>query len=196
MNKAVKGLRRINKPETLAMVKDKLGDYDGVIRLLIKHNRIIEALKYAAKYEAEKHPISKVHQVHYLASHQAKMLALKLQNETSLKDSESADETLQTQFEIVLNYLPQADQVDHFKSAGMHDKACQVLMDEAKYDKLYRIYTAQGWHEEGRQLAKQQKNRMQETAFVLFKASTELEEKRELTPTTVEMLNKRFWFGV
>lgn len=194
MGKAIKGLRRINKPQTLAMVKDKLGDYDGVIRLLIKHKCITEALKYAAKYEAEKHPISKVHQVHYLASHQAEKLANRLQNETTFTDFESfppADEMLLQQFETVLKYLPRADQVDHFKSAGMHDKACEVLTQEEKYDELYRIYTAQGWHEEGVQLAKQQKNRKREADFILFKASAELEENKELTPATLEMLKKK-----
>lgn len=176
------------------MVMDKQGDYDGVIRLLTKHNRIVDALKYAAKYEVEKRPISKVYQVHHLASHHAEKLALKLHNETLLKESEADLEyfppTLK-EFELVLKYLPPTDRVDLFKSAGMHDKACEVLMQGAKYEEIYRVYTAQGWHEEGIQLAREQKNRRMELAFILFKACTEIDSS-ELTAATAEMLKKKW----
>lgn len=50
----------------MALIKDMQGDHDGAIRLLLKHNRISDALKYAARYESAKIPLSKVHQVRYL----------------------------------------------------------------------------------------------------------------------------------
>ena len=184
INKARKGFRRTNKPKLLSMVMDKQGDYDGVIRLLTKHNRIVDALKYADKYEAEKRPISKVHQVHHLASHQAEKLALKLHDEAYLPP-------VLKEFEEVLEYLPPTDRVEFFKSAGMHDKACGVLLQGARYEDIYRVYTAQGWHEEGIQLAREQKDRKMELAFTLFKASTEI-DSGELTTATAEMLKKKW----
>lgn len=159
------------------MVKDILGDYDGAIRLLVKHNHIVEALKYAAKYEVEKCPISKVHQVHHLARHHAVELA-------------SMNETPQ-EFEAVLECLPPADQVDHLKSAGMHDKACEILIKEGKYEELFRTYIAQAWFEDGLQLAREQRKGEIETSLMLFKATAE-SEHGGLTKTTVKLLQKKW----
>jgi hypothetical protein len=178
---------RTHNPESLAIVMDKQRDYDGVIRLLIEHNRIVIALKYAAKYEKECCSISKLYQVNYLAGHHAEKLALKLQNERETDDLPS---TLAI-FDGVLEYLPQIDRVDHFKSAGMHERACEVLIKEGKYEDVYRVYAAQGWHEEGIQQAREQRDRKNEVAFIIFKASTEL-KNGELAPSTAEMLKKKW----
>ena len=193
INKARKGFRRTKKPESLALVMDKQGDCDGVIRLLTKHS-IVDALKYAAKYEAEKRPISKVHRVRHLASHHAEKLALKLHDETLLREPEADFDYMPPtlkEFEAVLKYLPPTDRVDFFKSAGMHDKACEVLLQGAKYEDIYRVYIAQGWHEEGIQLAREQKNRKMEMTFTLFKACAEI-DSGELTAATAQMLKKKW----
>ena len=176
------------------MVMDKQGDYDGVIRLLTKHNRIVDALGYAAKYEIEKRPISKVHGVRHLANRFAEKLALKLHDETLLKEPEADLDYIPPilkEFKAVLEYLLPTDRVDFFKSAGMHDKACEVLLQEAKYEDIYRVYIAQGWHEKGIQLAREQKNRKMEMAFMLFKACAEI-DSGELTTATAEMLKKKW----
>ena len=164
----------------MALIKDMQGEYDGAIRLLLKHNCISDALKYAAKYESAKIHLSKVHQVRYLASHHAGMLSSKvLHGEASL-----------TEFETVLGYLPPPDRVEPFKAAGMHDEACSILKSQRKYKEIYRVYRGQGWHEEGIDLTKEQGDGNDRAAFILSKATAELESKGRLVETTVDMLKK------
>ena len=156
------------------------GDRDKVIQILLEYNRISDALKYAAKYESAKIPLSKDHKVRYLASHHAGILSSKvLHGEASLAE-----------FETVLGYLPSPDRVEHFKEAGRHDKSCNILQSQSKYKEIYKIYKGQRWHEKGIHLAKEQKSREDEAAFIMFKATSDLESDGNLTDDTAEMLKK------
>ena len=187
INKAIKLYEKAKSKdhEVLAGLKDAAGKYNDAIRLLLKHNLIVPALRYAKKYETEGIPISKCYDVH--------TLAIKYAEELSKSDKlRSGDEEHLKQFKAVLEYLPPTDQVSYFKSAEMHEKACEILLSEGKYAELYRIYKAQEWHEEGIRLAQGQKNREVEEAFVLFKATTEMEgDSGELSDTTITMLKKK-----
>ena len=91
----------------------------------------------------------------------------------------------------VLDFLPPVDQVSHYKSAGMYEKACEILLSEKHYTELYRIYKAQQWHDEGLQLANSQKHREEKELFMLLKATAELTNDKELSDTTVAMLRKK-----
>ncbi len=116
--------------------------------------------------------------------------AEKFSNPNKLKNQESL-----SRFNTIMGYLSPTDQVSYYAAAGMLEKACEVLMSEGRYKDLYRIYKAQGWHEEGIQLAKKHKDREDEEEFMLFKATEELKsESGMLTDTTIEMLKKKYGF--
>lgn len=167
----------------LAKIKDKLGDYNGAIRLLLKHNCIADALQYVAKYEANNIPISKCYQVHILASEHAEKL-LKLTN--------IGDQEWFQKFEAVLQYVSPTERVRYYKAAGMYENACEILKSERKYKELYRIYRAHGWHEEGIQLSKSQRDKRDELTFFLFKATKEMEsDSGKLMDATIEMLTRK-----
>ena len=177
--KALRGYRKARDPEGLAKIKEKMGDYDGAIRLLKKHHRITDALRYAAKYEVRRNVrISPCYRVHYMASEYAEKLA---------KPTVQNSQTELTQFEEVLRYLQPTKQVPFYKAAEMHERACEVLKKEHKYDDLYRIYKAQGWFDEGIQLAR----RRDKEDFILFKATAELADTPgKLQDSTVVLLKK------
>ena len=176
LDKAHSLLKKTKKPEKLAIVMDKRGDHDGVIRLLAKCNKIVDALKYAKKYESQKHHISRVHSVKFLANRRAGELA----------NLDYADEASSAEFAAILEYLPLRDKVDYFKIAGMHDKACEILMKEGKYDEeLRKIYQGQGWYEEGMQFAKNQRDRL---TFALYKATSEFQDGKLMNASAVDYL--------
>ena len=171
--------------EGLALLKNKTGDYNGVIRLLLKHNRVSLALKYASKYEAEKIPIDECFRVSIIAS---EFFSEKLANPNKLSSSESVAE-----FERVMEYVSPSEKVSYYKDAGMYEQACEVLSQEGKYTEVYRIYKAQAWHQEGVQLARSNRHREEEETFMLLKASMELSsESGELSDTTITMLSKKW----
>ena len=183
--KALKGYRRTKDVEGLALLKNKTGDYNGVIRLLLKHNRVSLALKYALKYEAEKIPIDECFRVSIIAS---EFFSEKLANPNKLSSSESVAE-----FERVIEYVSPSEKVNYYKDAGMYEQACEVLSQEGKYTEVYRIYKAQAWHQEGVQLARSNRHREEEETFMLLKASMELStESAELSDTTITMLSKKW----
>ena len=178
---ALRGYRRARDTEGLASIKERMGDYDGAIRLLLKHDRITDALKYATKYEAQ---ISQCYNPHYLAIKYAEKL-LKPTVQTSQDDLE--------QLEAAMEYLTPTERVNFYKAADMHEKACEVLKSEGRYRDLYRIFKAQGWHEEGIQTAKSRRHREDEATFILFKATGELSsEHGSLEENTTAMLKKKF----
>lgn len=182
--KALKGYRRARDAEGLAKIKEKMGDYDGAIRLLLKHNCIIDALKYAAKYEARRSiKISECYHVHYMASRYAEKLS---------KPAVQSNPTDLDQFESVIKFLPPTERVSYYKAAGMHDRACEILKSEGKYKELHRIFKAQGQHEDGIQLAKCSRNRNDEATFIFFKATAELADSAgKLQESTEAMLKKK-----
>ena len=154
--------------------------------MLLKYNRIAVALKYAESYESANIRTDDCYGVNIIAS---EYLTEKLSNPVKLKSTASIRE-----FETVLKYVSPSDQVSYFKAAGMHDRACKVLLDaEGKYKEVSRIYKAQGWHEEGIQLARSLKQREDEEVFMLYKATVELEsESEQLTDSTIAMLKKKW----
>lgn len=178
-----RGYRRAKDPKGLAKIKGEMGDYDEAIRLLKKYHRITDALRYATKYEVRRNvKISPCYRVHYMASEYAEKLA---------KPTVQNNQEELTQFEEVLRYLQPTKQVRFYKAAEMRERACEVLKSEGKYDDLYRIYKAQGWYDEGIQLAKSKSQRDQEATFILFKATAELAETPgKLQDTTVVLLKK------
>ncbi len=181
--KALKGYRKARDAEGLAKIKEKMGDYDGAIRLLLKHNRITDALKYAAKYEVRRNvTISECYHVHYMASRYAEKLS---------KPTVQNSQADLLQFETVLNYLKLNERVTFYKAADMHERACEILKSEGKHSDLFRIYRAQGWYEDGIQLAKR-KYRGEEATFIFFKATAELADgPGTLQESTIAMLKRK-----
>ena len=160
-----------------------MGDFNGAIRVLRKHNRIVDALEYAKKYESENIPISECYRVNIMANQIAKELSKQPNSQEKL-------------FETVIAYLAPIDQVNYLMTAGMYERACEVLKKEGKFKEVYKVYQAQGWHEEGIQLAKFQKDREDELHFILFKATKELEDgnKAVTNTTTTDMLKKKMGY--
>ena len=183
--KALRGYKRTKDPEGLAKLKNKMGDYNGAIRLLLKYNRIAVALRYAETYESANICTDECYRVKIIAS---EYLTEKLSNPGKLKNTASIHE-----FETVLKYVSPSDQVSYFKAAEMHDRACEVLLAESKYEEVSRIYKAQGWHDEGIQLARTWKQREDEEVFMLYKATVELEsEDEQLSDSTIAILKKKW----
>jgi hypothetical protein len=180
--KALKGYRKARDAEGLAKIKEKTGDYDGAIRLLLKHHRVIDALKRASTYENRRIPvkISECYRVHYLASKYAQKLCLQ-RSENDLQ-----------QFKAVVEFLTPPERVPFYIAAHMHEEACDILKTEGRYSELFRIYKAQGWNDEGIQVARSSKHHEDEATFVFFKATAELAgESGQLEDSTVVMLKKK-----
>lgn len=152
------------------MIKDKMGDYDGAIRILLKLNHIADALEYACKYESQNTPISECHSVKEIAH----KCAQDIQKSGNVNNHSSME-----LFEKALQYFNSVEQVSYFKEVGWHEKACTILKEEGKYDQVYRIHRAQGWFIEGREIAKSRRDKEEELTFTLLKASKEMSEKEE-----------------
>ena len=173
--KALRGYKRTKDVEVLIEMKDRTGDYDGVIRLLLKHKRITDALRYAAQYESRNISISKCYQVSVMANQYAKNNC----KPDLIKNEKSAEI-----IEIVKKYLPSVDQISYFMVAKMYEEACKVLVSEGKFEEVYRVYRAQGWFDEGIQLAKKRKDREDEAIFIMLKASEEISAGETLSQDT------------
>ena len=174
-DKALKGYRKVKNVEGFARIKDKMGDRNGAIRLLLKNNRIKDALIYAQRYESEGQEISKVHTVDYIANEYIKKLKKnKMRN--------------QEEIEAIRQYIPQSQQVSLLKAAGMLKEACDLLIANGELNEVYRIYRAQGWYDEGIQLAITKKDR---AIFVMLKATEEMSgESGMLEERTKKVLAK------
>lgn len=176
----MRGYWKTKDSKRLLKFKDSYGDHDGVIRLLLRNNRIAEALDYASYCETEKISISKCYQVQWLTNHYAEEMSTSV----NLKSKESFSE-----FEAVLKFLPPIDQVSYLKVAGMIKEACAILLKEERYKEVYRIYKGQCWHGEGITLASSQNNEAEELNFILFKAAYEM--KNTIMDRTVRMLEMK-----
>lgn len=127
--------------------------------------------------------ISECYHVHYMANLQAEKLA-----KPTLQNNEA---DLQ-KFEAVMQYLKPTERVGFYKAADMHERACEHLQREGRFSDLFRIYKAQGWNEEGIQIAKSIRRREDEAAFIFFKATTEMgKTPGKLQDSTIAMLKKK-----
>ena len=124
--------------------------------------------------------ISECYHVHYMARKYAQRLS---------KPTSQAELKL---FESVMKYLPLPERVPFYKAADMHEVACEILKAEGRYNELFIIYRAQGWYNEGIQLAKSTKRYEDEATFIFFKATAELAaQSGRLQESTIAMLKKK-----
>ena len=167
--------------KNIAKIKEKMGKYNEAIRILLKHNLIIDALRLASEHEST---IKQCYHVQYLASKYADKL---------LPSVQKSQENL-IQFEAILNYLSLNQRVTYYKKAGIHKRACQVLMKECKHGvkEVFRIYKGQGLHTEGLELAKDIEDIEEEAVFIFFKVTAELSnESGKLKEISAALLKRR-----
>jgi len=151
---------RSKNVEGCAKLREKAGDYSGVIKLFINFNCRIDALTHAAAYESKGIILPRDVSVAYLAHTFAKMYC-KYKDKTKLLK--------------VLEYMPDAsERIRFLKEANLFNKAVEVHIQHGQYAEAYQILTAQARHKEGIRLAEKQGDENMRARFTVQKAVSEL----------------------
>ena len=155
---ALRGFSKSKDWDGCAKLKERIGDYNGVIQLLLKRNEHIKALEKAASYEAQGKVLRKDSSVAVLAYTLARQY---------LKDLK--------RLQKVLAYMPDGTQRIWFlKEAGLVNEACELHIEQGQYDEAYRILRAHAKYQRGIELANLNKDQKMKAKLVLEKAVSEL----------------------
>ena len=168
--------------EQCANVREKVGDYSGVVKLFVKSNRNFEALSKAAAYEKRRIAL------------QSDLCVSNLAHTFARKYSRSRDKTNLLK---VLEYIPDPLQKIRFlKEAKLFDRAVDIHIKLSQYAEAYRIYTAQGKYKEGIKLAEKQANFEMVKRFVVQAAVSELKSSGSLEDGDVLKRLKQISAGI
>ena len=143
-----------------ANLKERAGDYSGAVKLLVAHNKRIDALVRAHVYENQGLVLMPDVSVAQLAHTFAKVYA-KQKNMTQLVK--------------VLEYVADMSQRIRFlKEAHLYNKVCEVYIQENQLTEAYRVLSAQAKFTRGIKLAQEQGDEKMVAKFVFQKVIADL----------------------
>ena len=158
INHAYFAYKKAKDIDSCVRLKECAGEYNDALKILSDHSKR-KALVKAAEYESRGIKVHENHSTRELSYDCARLYARRKEKALLLE---------------VLKYMSEIKRrVRFMKEAELYDEAYDVYLQQKQYPEAYRLASAQGWHQKGMLLARQQKDSQMEASFILQKATVE-----------------------
>ena len=156
----MKEFKKSKNYQGLVSLMEQDGKYNEAVSVLVEYGRRDEALEYSLRYVNEGHEIRNELRSSTLALRFAKQICDRVQTQRSCN-----------QLARVTKYMDDPDhRIAYLKQARKYREAFNILCTERKYDDACRLCMAQGWFDEGLELAEGKKYQQWTHEFVFQKA--------------------------
>ena len=142
------------------LLKEQEGNYNDAVSLLVDNSKKDDALECAERYESEGHILR--------SDLQPSSLAIKFAKE--ICDQALTQRNRNRLAKLVMYMDNPTDRVNYLKIANKYRDALNVLCNDEKFDEAYRLCAAQGWADDGLELAEENKDEKWVRHFTFQKA--------------------------
>ena len=161
------------------LLKEQEGNYNDAVNLLVDNGKKDDALECAERYESEGHTLR--------SDLQASSLAIKFAKE--ICDQALTQRNRNRLAKLVRHMDNPTDRVSYLKIAKKYRDALNVLCNDKKFDEAYRLCSAQGWADDGLELAEEKKNAKWVLQFTFQKAISGLIAEDKVDSSIIKKLH-------
>jgi hypothetical protein len=176
---AVREFKKSKNFKGLVLLKEQEGNYNDAVSLLVDNGKKDDALECAEQYESEGHILR--------SDLQASSLAIKFAKE--ICDRAPTQRSRNRLAKLVRHMDNPTDRVNYLKVAKKYRDALDVLRNDKKFDEAYRLCAAQGWADDGLELAEEKKNAKWVIQFTFQKAIAGLITEGKVDSSIIKRLH-------
>ena len=161
------------------LLKEKEGNFNDAVSLLVDNGKKDDALECAERYEGEGHILRSDLQASTLAVRFAKDIC-----------DQALTQKSRNRLAKLVKYMDNPiDRVNYLKIAKKYRDAFNILRSDKKFDEAYRLCAAQGWADDGLKLAEEKKDAKWVLQFTFQKAITGLVTEDKVDSSIINRLH-------